>query len=76
VVASKERAMKPHERVKPISYLKARGEAKAVLQDLAPYEEQQQTLALLKILTLSQQDFEQGRVRPSNEVFEELRRRP
>jgi prevent-host-death family protein len=91
----KERAMKLHERVKPISYLKAhapeivrtlaegeepliitvRGEAKAVIQDVVSYEEQQQTLALLKILALSQQDVEQGRVRPASEVFAELRQR-
>ena len=38
------------------------GEAKAVLQDLASYEETQETLALLKLLALGQQDVEAGRV--------------
>lgn len=31
------------------------GEAKAVLQDIASYEETQETLALLKVLALGQQ---------------------
>ena len=34
------------------------GEAKAVLQDVASYEETQETLALLKILALGNQDVE------------------
>lgn len=50
------------------------GEAKAVLQDVASYERQQETLALLKLLTLSQRDYEEGRARPAAEVFAELRR--
>jgi len=37
------------------------GEAKAVLQDVASFEETQETLALLKILALGQQDVEAGR---------------
>lgn len=52
-----------------------RGEARAVLQDIASYERQQETLALLKLLALSQQDVEAGRVRPAAEVFAEVRRR-
>jgi prevent-host-death family protein len=51
------------------------GEAKAVLQDIESYERQQETLALLKLLALSQQDVEAGRVRPAAEVFAELRRK-
>lgn len=49
------------------------GEAKAVLQDLASYEETQETLALLKILALGQQDIEAGRVRPLADVAARLR---
>jgi prevent-host-death family protein len=37
------------------------GEAKAVVQDIASYEQTQETLALLKILALGQQDVEAGR---------------
>lgn len=38
------------------------GEAKAVLQDVASYEETQETLALLKILALGNRQIEEGRV--------------
>lgn len=40
------------------------GEAKAVLQDVASFEETQETLALLKILALGNQDLAAGRVKP------------
>lgn len=51
------------------------GEAKAVLQDLASFEEVQETLALLKLLALGQKEVEQNQVRPASEVFERLRSR-
>lgn len=37
------------------------GEAKAVMQDLATYENTQETLALLKILALGNQEIEEGK---------------
>lgn len=49
------------------------GEAKAVLQDIASYEEIQESLALLKILALSRKDVEEGRVEPAEKVFADLR---
>ena len=49
------------------------GEAKAVLQDVASYEETQETLALLKILALGQQDVQAGRVKPVADVVARLR---
>jgi prevent-host-death family protein len=49
------------------------GEAKAVLQDVATFEETQETLALLKILALGQQDVEASRVEPAAEVVARLR---
>jgi len=49
------------------------GEAKAVLQDVASYEETQETLALLKILALGSQQFEKGEVTPVSEVVKRLR---
>lgn len=49
------------------------GEAKAVLQDVASFEETQETLALLKILALGQQDVEEGRIKPAAEVVARLR---
>lgn len=51
------------------------GEAKAVLQDVASFEETQETLALLKILALGQQDVEAGRVKPAADVVARLRAR-
>jgi prevent-host-death family protein len=49
------------------------GEAKAVLQDVASYEETQETLALLKILALGNQQVAQGRVKPLADVVKRLR---
>jgi len=49
------------------------GEAKAVLQDVASYEETQETLALLKILALGSQQVERGEVTPVSEVAKRLR---
>ena len=51
------------------------GEAKAVLQDIASYEATQETLALLKILALGNQDVAAGRVVPVAEVVARLRAR-
>jgi prevent-host-death family protein len=49
------------------------GEAKAVIQDVASYEETQETLALLKILALGNQEIEQGQVKPVADVVARLR---
>jgi prevent-host-death family protein len=51
------------------------GEAKAVIQDIASYEETQETLALLKILAIGNQQIDEGRVRTVEEVTDELRSR-
>ena len=49
------------------------GEAKAVLQDMATFEETQETLALLKILALGNQQIEAGKVKPAGDVAARLR---
>jgi prevent-host-death family protein len=49
------------------------GEAKAVIQDVATYEQTQETLALLKILALGNQQVSQGRVRPLADVTKRVR---
>ena len=49
------------------------GEAKAVVQDVGSYEETQETLALLKILALGNNDIEKGRVKPVADVVNLLR---
>jgi prevent-host-death family protein len=49
------------------------GEAKAVIQDVASFEQTQETLALLKLLALGHQDIEAGRSSPARAVVERLR---
>jgi prevent-host-death family protein len=49
------------------------GEAKAVLQDIASYEQTQETLALLKILALGKRQVEAGQVTPVEDVIANLR---
>lgn len=49
------------------------GEAKAVLQDVASFEETQETLALLKVLAIGNQEIEAGKVKPVAEVIARLR---
>lgn len=49
------------------------GEAKAVLQDVASFEETQETLALLKLLALGTQDVDAGRVKSASEIVARLR---
>ena len=48
------------------------GEAKLVVMDVRSYEEQEQTLALLKILALGQRELAQGQFRAASEVFADL----
>jgi len=52
------------------------GEAKAVIQDVASYEETQETLALLKILALGTAEIEAGKVKPVGDVVARLRAKP
>ena len=49
------------------------GEAKAVLQDVASYEQTQETLALLKILALGNEDVQAGRLTSTSDVAARLR---
>ncbi len=51
------------------------GEAKAIVQDIVSYEKTQETLALLKILAMANQNIDKGRYRPAKEVFGDLRKR-
>ena len=48
------------------------GEAKLVLMDVKSYEEQEETLALLKILALGNREIEQGKFRDVEDMFAEL----
>lgn len=49
------------------------GEAKAVIQDIASYEQTQETLTLLKLLALGNQDVAAGRTVPARAAIERLR---
>lgn len=49
------------------------GEAKAVIQDVASYEETQETLALLKILALGSAQIEADKVKLVRDVVARLR---
>ncbi len=51
------------------------GEAAAVLQDIASYEQTQETLALLKMLAMSGKSLEQGKLRPVGQAFAHIRKR-
>jgi prevent-host-death family protein len=49
------------------------GEAKAVLQDIASYERMQETMAMLKIIAMGEEDMRAGRTKPLREVVERLK---
>ena len=50
------------------------GEAAVVVQDLASYEEMQESLALLKMLAQSRESAEAGRTSPLRESMRRVRR--
>ncbi len=49
------------------------GEAKALVQDVVSFEQTQETLTLLKLLALGNQDIEAGRTRLARAIVERLR---
>ncbi len=49
------------------------GEAKAVLQDIREFEKMQDSLAMLKILSLSRKNLEAGKYMPAKEAFAGIR---
>jgi len=49
------------------------GEAKAVLQDVASYESTQETLALLKILAIGNEEVDAGKLKPAKDVLKRLK---
>ncbi len=51
------------------------GEAKAVLQDVASYNETQETMALLKVLALGNREIDEGKVATADDVFTRARKR-
>jgi prevent-host-death family protein len=51
------------------------GEAKVVIQDIESYEQTQQTIDLLKMLSLGMRQIEEGKVLPAEDVIKYLRER-
>ena len=51
------------------------GEAKAVLQDIASYEQTQESLALLKMLAQSSKSIHEGRSKSVKKAFADIRKR-
>ncbi|CAN1594610.1 type II toxin-antitoxin system Phd/YefM family antitoxin [Pseudomonas sp. B21-028] len=50
------------------------GEAKLVVMDVKSFEEQEDTMALLKLLAMGNQEIEKGQFREAEEVFADLDR--
>ena len=50
------------------------GEAKAVLQDIASYEQTLESLALLKMLAQSSKSIQEGRSKPLTKAFADVRK--
>lgn len=51
------------------------GEAKAVIQDIASFEQTQETLAMLKILALGTEEIVAGKIKPVADVVARLKAR-
>ena len=51
------------------------GEAKAILQDVKVYEKQQETLAMLKLLTLSTKSIKEGKAKSIKKAFSDLQKK-
>ena len=48
------------------------GEAKLVVMDVKSFEEQEDTMALLKLLAMGNSEIEEGKFRDAEDVFAEL----
>ena len=51
------------------------GQAKAVVQDIASYEADQETLAMLKLLAQSTKSLEAGRFKPLKQAIKDIKKR-
>ena len=51
------------------------GEARIVIQDIRNYEQQRETLTLLKMLAQSSESLKKGKFRPLKQSFEIVRKR-
>jgi prevent-host-death family protein len=51
------------------------GEAKAIIQDIASFEKEKETMALLKILALGNQQIEQGKLIQASKALKKIRKK-
>lgn len=51
------------------------GEAKVVMLDIQSYEQQQETMAILKILALGNRQIEEGKVQITSDAIQSIRKR-
>ncbi|HMQ68326.1 MAG TPA: type II toxin-antitoxin system Phd/YefM family antitoxin [Ignavibacteria bacterium] len=56
-------------------YITQNGEAKVVVLSITEYEKNQDTLTMLRILALGEEDVRKGRHRPAKEAFADLKKR-
>jgi prevent-host-death family protein len=61
-----------HEQETPL-LITQNGEARVVIQDIHSYEQTQETLALLKILALGNQQIETGKVQLASDSIQAIR---
>lgn len=54
-------------------YITQNGEAKMVVQDVKSFEKTQETLAMLKILALGNQQIESGNIQAADSAFDNLK---
>ncbi len=55
--------------------LTVNGEAKVIVQDIQSYEDTQNTLAMMRILAMSEESVRQGKVYPVKEAMARIRER-
>ncbi len=51
------------------------GEAKVILQDIKLYEQTLESLALLKILAVSNKNLREGKTKPIHQTFKDVRKK-
>ncbi|GAG65974.1 unnamed protein product [marine sediment metagenome] len=49
------------------------GEAKVILQDIKVYEQMQESLTLLKILSISNKSFKEGKIKSIKQTFKDIK---
>ena len=54
-------------------YITQNGEAKMVVQDVKSFEKTQETLAMLKILALGNQQIKSGNIQAADSAFDNLK---